>query len=83
MKVKIGDPVKWKGCFGMDAPRTAHVLEMQVTDHPRGKYGKDVTEVDVELIRQNRVCFVLDNNHWAYSEQIEPYPETSNGNHST
>lgn len=75
MKVKIGDAVKWKGAFGMDAPRTVHVVEMEVTDTPRSKYGKQVTEVDVELIKKNRVLFTLDNGTWAYSEQIEPYPE--------
>lgn len=69
--VKIGDTVNWKGCFGMDAPRAAKVVSMELTDYPRAKYGKVVNEVTAEQIAENRVLFTLDNNHWCYSEQIE------------
>lgn len=79
MKVKVGDTVKWRGCFGTDAPKDAQIEGMTVTDIPRGrtgrlfrtKYGVEVDEVDSSLIEQNRVVFDLNNGHWAYSEQIE------------
>lgn len=71
MKVKVGDTVKWRGGFGTDAPKDAQIEGMAVTDIPRDKYGVEVDEVDSSLIEQNRVVFVLNNGHWAYSEQIE------------
>jgi hypothetical protein len=69
-KVRIGDNVKWRGCFGMDAPRSAVVTGLEITDAPRTKYGREVEEASWELVRQNRVLFTLDNGHWAYGEQI-------------
>ena len=71
--IKIGDDVKWRGCFGMDAARTATVTGMEITDLPRQKYGKKVNAVPVSLVRANRVVFNLSNGHWAYADQIEPY----------
>lgn len=75
MKVKIGDTVKWRGGFGMDAPRSAVVAGLSITDYPREKYGEEVDEVDSSLIDQNRVLFDLENGHWAYSDQIELCPK--------
>ena len=71
MLVKIGDTVKWRGSFGMDAPKSAVVSGLTITDYPRDKDGIDVDEVDSSLIAENRVLFELENGHWAYSEQIE------------
>ena len=34
-------------------------------------YGVDVNKVSFDEIRANRVCFTLDNGHWAYSEQVD------------
>ena len=75
MLVKIGDTVKWHGGFGMDAPRSAVVSGLTITDYPRDKYGIEADEVDSSLIEQNRVCFDLENGHWAYSDQIELCPK--------
>lgn len=73
--LKIGDKVTWRGGWGSDAPQVVRVVSMEVTDEPREKYGDLVDEVDWSLVEENRVCFVLDNGKWAYSEQITPAPE--------
>lgn len=73
-KLKIGDTVMWCGWFGAHAPKPAVVTGMEVTKQPRDKYGKQVKEVDWSLVEDNRVCFMLDNGHWAYSDQISPMP---------
>lgn len=69
--IKIGDTVHWRGCFGMNAPMSAKVVCMELTEYPRSKNGVEVDEVTVDMVAKNRVLFTLDNNHWAYSEQIE------------
>lgn len=71
-KIKIGDTVEWRGAFGMQEPKPAKVIGMEVTEWPRDKYGETVEEADWKLVQQNRVLFTLDNGHWAYSEQIKP-----------
>jgi len=69
--IKVNDQVKWSGGFGADIPKIATVVSMEITEHPREKYGEPAEEVGIGLIRQNRVLFTLDNGHWAYSDQIE------------
>ncbi len=71
MKVKVGDTVKWRGCWGTDAPQNAVVAGLSITEMPRDKYGEEVNEVDSSLIKQNRVLFDLENGHWAYSDQVD------------
>jgi hypothetical protein len=71
MIIKVGDRVNWRGGFGADTPKIATITGMDITEQPREKYGESVEEVDIDLIRQNRVLFSLDNGHWAYSDQIE------------
>lgn len=69
-KIKINDTIHYRPSFG-SGPRTeVTVVGLTVTDYPREKYGKDVTEVDIELVKQNKVVFSLSNGRWAYSEQI-------------
>ena len=68
--VKVGDKVMWSGAFGSQKPVPAKVVSMEITDEPREKYGEPAKEVSWDLINQNRVLFVLDNGHWAYSDQI-------------
>jgi len=74
-KVKVGDTVLWAGGFGSEPYKPAVVERMDVTEHPRCKYGEEVDEVDVELVKANRVLFTLENGHWAYSEQIKIVPQ--------
>ena len=65
--LKIGDEVTWKGCFGMDAPRTAKVIGITF-----GKYGAAAQSVPWSQVVDRAVVVDLDNNHWAYAEQIRP-----------
>jgi hypothetical protein len=69
--IKIGDKVIWRGHFGTDLPMQVTVKGLEVTDEPRGKYGKDVDEVSTDLVEENRVVFDLENGCWAYSDQID------------
>ena len=78
--LKIGDTVQWRGGFGDHAPLPAVIKLMEVTENPREKgwgfpLGKQVTEVDLAIVRQNRVVFTFESGNWAYSEQID-LPET-------
>ena len=70
MIVKVGDTVGWSGSFGRDVVKPAIVEQMEVTEVPRDKHGVRVNQVDASLIEQNRVLFILDNGHWAYSDQF-------------
>ena len=70
-KVKVGDKVVWRGGFGYDTPAIVEVVGLEVTDYPRSKYGREVKEVDWELVKKNKVLFTLDTGNWAYSEQID------------
>ena len=68
--LKVGDEVMWSGCFGMDEPQKVRVTGIEVTETPRTKYGEEVSEVDWDIINQNRALISLNNNHWCYAEQI-------------
>lgn len=66
--LKVGDEVLWRGGFGMDAPRKAKVEGIEIT---RGdKYGDPVDEVEWSEVYGRNVTVDLDNDHWAYAEQI-------------
>jgi len=70
-KLKVGDKVTWRGTWGQErAPQVVTVEGMEITDGPREKYGRDVKEVDWDVVEDNRVIFTLSNGKWAYSEQI-------------
>lgn len=68
--IKINDTITYRPSFGSGPLTKAKVVGLTVTDLPRDKYGEEVDEVSVDLVKQNRVLFDLDNNHWAYSDQI-------------
>lgn len=68
--IKIGDTITYRGCFGSGPEETVKVEGLTITQYPRDKYGDNVQEVSVDLVKQNRVLFLLDNNHWCYSEQV-------------
>lgn len=72
--LRIGDVVEWRGCFGTAAPASARVRGLEVTEGPRQKYGVEVDSVSWDVVRENRVVVSLDNQHWAYGEQIGPAP---------
>ena len=70
--LKVGDTVSWRGTFGVDPAVVATVEGLDVTEFPRCKYGDAVQAVSWELVRKNQVLVHLDNERWAYSEQIAP-----------
>ena len=69
--IKIGGAVVWRGSFGEGTPLCATVKGLTLTGNPREKYGIEVNEVHKRDVRDNRVLFDLDNNHWCYSDQID------------
>lgn len=67
-KLKVGDKVSWRGCFGGDEPKEATVLTIEKTERYREKYGKPVDE----CLWSDYFVVTLDNRHWAYSDQLAP-----------
>lgn len=77
--IKIGDRVLWRGAWGKDAPRIATVLDMELCEQPRMKYGIPTNEIFYR--DKDRTVFTLNNGSWAYGFQIEPtysYEELTN-----
>lgn len=72
-KMKVGDKVMWKGCFGMDPARVATIEAIEETEHRRSKHGWEVDEI--EWARKDYALVTLDNGHWAYGEQLAPMRE--------
>lgn len=69
-KMKVGDIVKWHGCFGCNAAQEAKVECIEVVDAYEKEGGVEVDECDWPL-PANRIVVSLDNGHWAYGSQIE------------
>jgi hypothetical protein len=69
-RIKVGDQVVYKGCFGMFPPTTVTVTGMELTRRPREKDGEHRESVSWEEVRANRVIFSLEDGHWCYSDQI-------------
>ena len=66
--LKIGDTVLWRGGFGSEPEKLAVVEGIEITNG--GKYGDSVDEVPWSEVYDRNVTVDLDNNHWAYAEQI-------------
>ena len=71
MKLKVDDTVNWRGGFGHDAPFRAKVLNIEINCHG-GKYGDEVDECEWSEVTRENCIISLDNNHWAYGNQIKP-----------
>ena len=71
--IGVGDTVVWRGSWGDDAPKEAKLINLERTKHEHEKEGWEVDEVQF-INGEWEFPFVctLDNNHWAYSYQIEP-----------
>ncbi len=69
--IRIGDTIVYRPGFNSGPPTKAVVDGLTITEHPREKYGNDVSCVDEDLVRKNRVLFSLADGHWCYSEQID------------
>ena len=72
--LKIGDRVRWSGGFGAQRARPAVVTGIVLTELHE-KYGTTADSVSWSRVRQNCAVVDLDNGHWAYGSQIEPWPE--------
>ena len=66
--LKIGDTVLWRGGFGSESARLAVVEGIEITKGD--KYGDPVDEVPWSEVYGRYVTVDLDNDHWAYAEQI-------------
>tara|TARA_Y100001951_G_scaffold99417_1_gene101422 strand:+ start:209 stop:649 length:441 start_codon:yes stop_codon:yes gene_type:complete len=77
--IHIDDYVSYRGGFGSDTPKQAMVTGFTLTKEPRDKYGVEVSRVSLEEIAENRVVFSFDDGHWAYSEQVDGWVDTTIG----
>lgn len=68
--LKVGDTVSWRGSFGSDEPWPAAITKIDVETRG-GKDGRSVQEVPWTEVSRENVVVGLDNNHWAYGNQIE------------
>ena len=66
--LKIGDTVLWRGGFGSEPAKLAVVEGIEITGGY--KYGYSVSEVPWSEVYDRNVTVDLDNDHWAYGEQI-------------
>ena len=66
--LKIGDKVWWRGGFGSEPPKIAVAQGIEITNGD--KYGFPVDNVSWSKVYDRNVTVDLDNNHWAYAEQI-------------
>jgi hypothetical protein len=71
-KLKVGDPVLWRGCFGKSDPVKAVITEIEI-DCNGSKYGTSVDSAPWSEIHGCNVIVSLDNGCWAYGFQITPY----------
>jgi len=67
--LKIGDTVRWRGCWGSDKSRNVVVEEIDVRCRG-GKDGDSVQSVPWELVTRENVVVGLANGNWAYGNQI-------------
>ncbi len=62
----------WEGSWGADLAKEAKVVDIEKTRNENSKNGKQVKKVNWE----STFVVSLDNDHWAYSYQVRPLPET-------
>ena len=68
--IKVGDVITYRGSWGTEAPKQAKVVGIEITEGPRQKYGIEVVEAPVSIVRENRVLFSLNDSHWCYGSQV-------------
>ena len=69
--LKVGDTVSWRGSFGSDEAWPATITKIDVECRGDRSAGRTVTEVPWVEVTHENVVVGLDNNHWAYGNQIE------------
>ena len=69
--LKIGDTVRWRGSFGMDAAKDAVVVGICKGAYNGDKDGAEIDEVAWNKLHDSRLYLVnLENGHWAWASQI-------------
>lgn len=67
--MKVGDPVMWSGSFGSAMGRETRVIHIERV-LSGCKSGIEVDEIPWNLVHGRTVIVDLDNNHWAWGEQL-------------
>ena len=70
--LKVGDQVWWRGGFGEEPSRLATVIRIEL--HCYKRKGDEVAEVEWARVRDSvrGIIVDLDNQHWAYGNQLSP-----------
>ena len=71
--ISVGDTVVYRGNFGQGHEEIVKVINLELLEYPRDKHSiiDQLTEsVTYTQIQENRVIFDLDNERWAYADQI-------------
>jgi hypothetical protein len=77
--IKVGDTISFASSFGFGPIERGTIKGLEVTKHPREKYGKPVKEASKELVRANKVLITVDkgegnfSSRWLYSEQLREH----------
>jgi hypothetical protein len=69
--IKVGDTISYYGNFGKGPLVKAKVLKMEITLEGHEKFGRGTQEVSIDLVRQDKVVFDLDNKTWCYGKQVD------------
>ena len=70
-RLKIGDTVSWRGCWGRDAAKDAKIRGIELVAVGKKEGGREVNSVSWDTVKKGKVVVDLDNGHWAYGNQIK------------
>jgi hypothetical protein len=70
--LRVGDSVLWRGGWGNDPEKSVRVKAIQVNESNGSKYGEDTQSVGWADVVERKVLVDLDNEHWAWADQIRP-----------
>ena len=69
-KLKVGNKVMWRGGWGSEPPKEAIVEQIEICSEGC-KHGRVVKTVDWSVVgRGRKVVVTLNNDHWAYGDQL-------------
>lgn len=67
--LRVGDKVIWRGGWGKDEPKEAIIREIVICK-PGLKYGRNVSEIEWDVIDGRNIIVDLTNGSWAYGNQL-------------
>ena len=70
--LRVGDSILWRGGWGSEPEKSVKVRAIQINESNGSKYGKDVKLVGWDTVVERKVLVDLDNEHWAWGNQIRP-----------